>query len=512
MVHCIKRPSSRETADGSGYESCLRSEWFRARSHTKKKMSGGGGMLALYRARVSLGVIARPTVAPRLRKSGTFHAVLLAALAALAGAAAPACAETLLETYKLARDGDPKFRAARYDNQASGTAIGQARAGFLPTVRFEAEEINTRQRILSSNNPIFGAGVQRFPTEGYTLSITQPLFRKDAIERYQQAKAVVRQAGFTLLAAEQDLLLRTTSAYLSVLAAGDSLALAKSEREAVARQLDLSSEKLKLGLGTITNLHDATARDAVNRAREIEAENKLVDARQALREITGKLIENYQTLREDFPTLLPDPPMADRWVEAAYEQNMALKARREAIEVARQEVERQRAGHFPQLNLVGTHNRRDAGSTLFGGGSSVETTDVLLRLTIPIFEGGLTSAVTAEATYRYQKSWEEHELERRAVERQARAAFHGTVSGSGLVQALRQSVFSQQSALAAKEEGYRAGLSTVLPVLDAQRDLFLARRDLAQARYDYLLNSLKLKQAAGTLSEADLESINAALR
>jgi outer membrane protein len=425
---------------------------------------------------------------------------------------ASAGAESLIEAYQLARVSDPKFRAAQYEARATGTAIDQATAGFLPTARFEADRVETRQRIIRSNNPIFGAGVTTFPTASDTLSVTQPIFRMDVIARYGQAKAVVRQAEYTLLAAEQEMMLRLTAAYLAVLAANDSLELAVAERDAVGKALDLAREKLKMGLGTITNQHDATARHAVTVAREIEARNKLNDAKQGLREITGRLIQRYQSLRTAFSVVTPDPPVMEKWIEVAFDQNLGLRARREAVEVARAEVERQRAGHFPQVNLLLSHNRRDAGSTLFGGGSLVETTDVTVRLTVPIFEGGLTSAVTHEAAFRVQKVQEELELERRAVERQTRAAFEGTVSGASLVQALGQSVVAQQSALEAKDQGFKSGIVTLLPVLDAQRDLFLARRDLAQARYEHLLNRLRLKQAAGVLSEADLEGISAALQ
>src|SRR5688572_2012448 len=420
--------------------------------------------------------------------------------------------ETLLEAYKLARESDPKFKAAQFESRASSTAYEQARAGFLPIAKYEVDRMETRQRILSSNNPIFGAGVTNFPTNSNTLSITQPIFRMDVIERFRQAKAVVRQAEYSALAAEQDLMLRTTAAYLSVLAARDGLELAGTEQQAIGKSLELARERLRMGLGTITNLHDAAARHGVTQAREIEAQNKLRDARQSLREITGRLIERTQSLRGEFPLQSPQPPVVEPWIESALQQNLGLNVRREAVEVARQEVERQRAGHFPSLNLLLSHNRRDAGSTLFGGGSNVETTDVTVRLSVPLFEGGLTSAVTQEAAFRFQKSMEELEQERRAVERATRAAFDGTLSGVSLVRALGQSVASQESALAAKDQGFKAGLLTLLPVLDAQRDLYLARRDYAQARYDYLLNRLKLKQAAGTLSEADLADINAALQ
>jgi outer membrane protein len=305
---------------------------------------------------------------------------------------------------------------------------------------------------------------------------------------------------------------RTAAAYLAALAARDSLDLAKAEKDAVRKQLDLADTRLKRGLGTITNFHDAQARFAVDEAREIEAENKLADARQALKEIIGREVEAFLRVRDNLPLVTPQPADPEQWVQKAYEQNLALKARSEAVEIAQQEIEKQRAGHYPSLNIVGSQNRRDAGSTLFGGGSTVETQEITLRLTIPLFEGGMTTALTQEAVERAQKSKEDRELERRAVERQTRAAYKSVVSGVNLVRALRQSVESQQSAMEGKELGVQRGLFTLVVVLDAQRDLYIARRDYAQARYDYLLNTLRLKQAAGMLAEEDLMSMNAALQ
>lgn len=431
---------------------------------------------------------------------------------ALVVVAPAARGETLLEAYALALKSDPKYRAAQAESGAAGTATDQAQAGFLPTIRFDREHTQSRQKILSSENPVFSTGSTSFPTDNRTLYVTQPIFRKDVIERYEQAKAVVRQAEFTLLAAEQDLILRTTSAYLLVLAAADNLALAVAEREAVGKALELARERLKGGLGTITNQYDAAARFAVAQAREIEARNKLRDARQGLREITGKNIETMQTLRPEFPLEAPDPAASERWVEASLEQNLILRAKREAVIVARQEVERQRAGHFPSVNLLLTHNKRDTGSTLFGGGSNIETTDLMVRLTVPIFEGGLVVAVTQEAQFRYQKSQEELEQEARSVDRVTRAAYDATLSGVSLVRALGDSVVAQEGALGAKEQGYRSGLFTLLPVLDAQRDLYLVKRDYYQTRYEYLVNRLRLKQAAGTLSEDDLKAVSSALQ
>ena len=448
-------------------------------------------------------------------KTNRIHRLVWTLTACLsAGAWMPLAAQgqSLIEAYELARDNDPRFRAAQAEFKAIGTLVDQARAGFLPSARLEFDRMETRQRIISSQNPIFGAGVTTFPTFTRTLSITQPVFRKDVIERMGQAKAVVKQAEFTLLAAEQELLLRTTAAYLVLLAANDSVMLATAERETVGKALDLARERLRAGLGTITNQYDAQARYAVTQAREIEAQNRLRDARQAMREITGKAFDKVQSLREDFKLESPQPAAVERWLETALAKNLGLSARRESVEVARQEIERQKAGHYPSLNLLLQNNRRDSGSTLFGGGSNVDTTELTLKLSVPIYEGGLTSAVTREAAFRHAKAQEELEAERRTVDRATRAYYEGVLAGVGLVDALKQSVVAQERSLESKEVSHKSGLITLLPVLDAQRDLYLARRDYAQSRYDYLINRLRLQQVTGTLSELDLAAVNAALK
>jgi outer membrane protein len=425
---------------------------------------------------------------------------------------ASAQAQSLVEAFALARDNDPRFRASKAEFNAVETLVDQAGSGYLPSARLDIERMDTRQQIIDSRNPIFGAGVTNFPTFTRALSIAQPIFRQDLIERMRQTKAIVKQAHYTFLAAEQELLLRTTTGYLVLLAASDSLALATAEREAVRRALDLARERLGAGLGTVTNLYDAQARLAVTQAREIEAQNRLRDARQALREITGKAFDRPQTLREDFKVESPDPTDVERWLETALVQNLGLNARRESVEVARQEIDRQKAGRYPSLTLLLQKSRRDSGSTLFGGGSEVDTTDASLKLSVPLYDGGLISAVTREAAFRYTKAQEELEAERRSVDRATRAYYEGVLAGVGLVDALRQSVVAQERALESRELGLQSGLITLLPVLDAQRDLYLARRDYAQSRYDYLLNRLRLQQVAGTLSESDLQGMSAALK
>jgi outer membrane protein len=454
----------------------------------------------------------RRQVAKRIAGAAWIAGVLLLQAGAASGQTG------LIEVYKMALQSDPRYRATLAEVNASSMVLEQARAGFFPTIRYDLDKTETRSDLKSVNftTPNADPRIRHFPTEAHTLSVTQPLFRRELITRYDQAKSVVKQAQYTGLAAEQDLILRTTAAYLSALAARDSLALAQAEKEAVGKTLELARERLKMGLGTIVNQNDAQARYALTLARETEAQNKMRDAQQALREISGKLLSIERTLKPDFTLFTPEPAIPDRWVETALEQNLILRARREAVDVARQEVEKQRSGFWPSLNLLVNHSRRDTGQTLsngtFGPQTLVETTEVTVRLSVPIYEGGLTTAVSKEAAFRYQKSQEELEQERRSVERQTRANYDGTFGAAGLVQALKQAVIAQESALEAKEQGFKSGLFPLLQVLDAQRDLYLARRDYAQARYDYLLYRLRLKQSVGILAENDLVDVDAALQ
>lgn len=417
-------------------------------------------------------------------------------------------AENLVDVYALSKMGDPRYKAARYEFESVAFAKIQARSALLPKIALEITQTETTQNILDSKNAVFGSGSSTYPTDNQTLTLTQPLFNLAAWRGYTQAKAVEKQAAATYGAAEQDLVLRTATVYLGVLSAQDVLAFAVAEKEAIKRQFDLAKQKRESGLATKANLLDAEARYALKLADEIAAKNDLDDKLQALQELTGKPISQLAVLRETIPLAHPEPAEANQWVASAIDHNLALEARRQAADVALKEVERQRAGHYPVVDLTYSQNQRVTGGSLFGGGSNVETTDMMVRLNLPIYAGGGTQAVVNQSARRYQGALEDLERDRRLVERQTRAAFQGVTGGIVRVDALGRSVIAQESARQFKEEGYKAGIETVLAVLDAERDLYASKRDAAQSRYDYLLNKLRLKQAVGTLSEADLAEIN----
>lgn len=417
-------------------------------------------------------------------------------------------AEDLMQVYKLAQERDPTFQSSRYVYLASPERLRQAYSGLLPTLSIEGEYIETRQDIVSSDNTVFATGSTDFPTSTYTVSLVQPIFQYSSIVRLRQAKAEVKRSDMEFEVAKQDLVLRVSEVYLAALAAQDGLAFAQAEEAAVQIHFELARARHNAGLAPITDLLDAKARLGTVKARKIEAQNMLDDALQALREVTGESIVFLARLKEELPLVNPDPADVDRWIEEALKQNLALEVQRHAAEVARQEVARQKSGHYPSLDLVVRHNWRETEGTLFGGGSEVETQEGLLRLNVPIYEGGLVSSRTREAVKLYEAALQDLEKQTRAVKRQTRAGYLGVESAISRAESLQQSVESQTLTLEGKREGFKSGLYTSLAVLDAERDLYLAKQDYAQARYDYILNSLRLQQAAGTLKEEDIAMVN----
>ena len=262
-----------------------------------------------------------------------------------------------------------------------------------------------------------------------------------------------------------------------------------------------------MGLAPKTDYLDAKSRRAEVRAARIAAESALDDALQALRELTGRDVPSLAVLREDLPLKHPDPDEVAAWIGEAVKRNPSLEAQRQTVEAARQEYFRQVAGHYPLLNLEAAYNHNKTEGTLFGGGSEVETTNVLLRLNVPIFEGGIVKSRSREAFNLFQAATQEEQRQARALEKETRAAFFGVRDSIERVKALREAVESQDLALQAKREGYKSGLFILLAVLDSERDRSLVRQDYATARYDYVMNSLRLRKAVGTLSESDLVTV-----
>lgn len=401
----------------------------------------------------------------------------------------------LIDLYELARQSDPQLRSARAGFEATREGANQARALLYPDIRFTASK---------AENDEDGTD---YSSDSWTLSLTQPLFRRDRFVAVSQGDLQTERAQLDLTAAEQALVVRLAERYFDVLAALDNLEFAQAEEKAIQRQLDQTKQRFEVGLIAITDVHEAQARFDLAVAQQIVATNQLANARESLREVTGQYHRELRSLSVQVPLVRPDPADIEFWGTAALEQNPAVAAARINSESARTEIDRLRSGHYPTVDLVASRNHSDVGGGLTGP-READTTSLRLELAIPLYQGGLVSSQIRQAEQIYNQALEALEQQRRAIELQTRSAYLGVVASISQVKALEQALVSSKSALQATEAGFEVGTRTIVDVLDAQRELFRAQRDVDRSRYDYVLNSLRLKQAAGTLEVGDLQQVN----
>lgn len=440
----------------------------------------------------------------------TFGAAMVAALFALTSA--PVRSMDFAEFFSLAKSHDPGIRVARLEAQAVGFGRAEAKAALLPSLLLTAGYTQTDQEILSSQNSVYRAAPKvTYPGQNYGLTISQPIFRLAAWRNLEQANEAIQQAALTLASAEQELIVRSASAYLAALAARDALDLVIAESRAIEAQLVLVREKHGSGLVSSVALNEVTGRHEVKRAEVLAAQTELSDRIAALQEIAGALppdsISQLRPLRTDAQLPDPDPSDESVWRDSAARQNPGVLAKEAFIRVQQAEVLKKRAGYFPTLDLVVGSNQRRTDGSLFGGGSEVRTTEASVNLTVPLFEGGITNAQVDAASRRLLAARDDAERVRRSVDRQTSTVYRAVISGKAKVSAYEQSVAAFEAARRLREVALRSGISGVIPLLDAERDLFRARRELAQSRYDLLINALRLRQLAGSLDESDVEKV-----
>ncbi len=402
-------------------------------------------------------------------------------------------AENLIEIFESALDSDPEFLATAADNRAAQEVRPQALAGLLPSVRVSLDtRWNERQRRRDSRS------------DNLVLDVEQPLYRLDRRIALDQADSAIASADALHAAARQDLMVRVAERYFGVLEAEDERSFAQATLEAFEQQLAQSRQRFEVGLIAITDVEEAKAGYDLSKAQLIAAENALDIAREALRETTGVYHERLAPLG-DMQLVMPEPADIDKWTQTALERNLRLLAARHDAETARQEVERVQAGHSPTLDAVGLLGLNDSDSDVAG---ETRRASVALRLNFPLYSGGSVVSRTRESRHRHQSALEVLERERRRTQRETRGAYLGVNSGISRVHALEQAVRSSETAAEAIEAGFQVGTRTSVDVLDAQRELFRARRDLSEARYGYVLDVLRLKRAAGTLAEEDLQAVS----
>lgn len=432
--------------------------------------------------------------------------------AALLMVPVPGWTDDLLAIYDQAAVSDPVLGAAKAALEAAEELKPQARSFLLPNIQFDAL---TAKNILRTDVPDAGGGMtpfaggkREFNSNSVTVQAVQPLFNWQVIAGLGQADALLRQAQNQYGFAEQELMLRTSQRYFEVLAALDNLEFSVAEKTAIGRQLEQARQRFEVGLIAITDIHEAQARYDLTVAQEIQSRNRLLSALEALSEVTGTVPEGVSTLRPEVALVAPQPADMESWVSTALSSNPLVAAASEGRQAAEKEIERQRAGHFPTLNATATYINGSDNDGRFGTGLDVEDTIYGLQMNLPIFQGGLVRSRVREAQARLREATERLDQQRRGTTRQTREAFLGMDAAISRVSALRAAVVSNTSALEATELGYRVGTRTSVDVLDAQRALYGARRDLSGARYDFVINLLALRQAAGTLSVEALAEVN----
>ena len=455
-----------------------------------------------------------PGPGPLIRRCRSIRAPVLA-LGVAAAAAFPAAAEDLLQVYRDAQRYDAVYAGARYALEAGRERVPQARALLLPSLNLTANA--TGQRVDSESKNQSTAPQLTFtrnPTVvGYTLTLSQPVYRPQNLVQRDQAEYQVRQAEATFAQASQDLAVRTAQAYFDVLAAQDTLALVGAQKAAISEQLAQAKRNFEVGTATITDTHEAQARYDLIVAQEIAAQNDLDNKRRALQLVAGKEYAQLRPLRTDVRLAPPSPNDMQSWADLAEKQSYPVLVQEAVNEVAQLEAKRARAGHLPTLDLVGTYGQTSqSSSTVSPVGSDVASSTIGLQLAVPLYQGGGITSREREAAANALKAREDLQNARRTSAVTTRQTYLAVINGIAQVAALEQALTSSQSALESNRLGYEVGVRINIDVLNAQQQLFSTRRDLAVARYNAILNQLRLKAAAGSLREEDLEEVNRALQ
>jgi len=426
-------------------------------------------------------------------------------------AAGPALSADLIAVYREATLQDAAYAAAKAQYIGAQERLPQGRALLLPNVNFGAGT-NYNDVDVEYKNSTFASGRRDFYDYNYGVTVTQPIYRSQNMAIYEQSKIQVRQAQTQLNIAAQDLITRVAQAYFDVLLARANLRTISSQKVAVAEQLEQAKRNFVVGTATITDSREAQARYDLVVAQELGAQNDVEVSNRALEQIVGRPVGEISGLITPVTLNAPQPAEMNAWVEQAYQSSLQIALAQQSLELAARDVERARAGHRPTLDAVGSLTQNYADSSVQGIGSDVRALVIGVQLNVPLYEGGAVSSRVREAVASQERARQDLENARRSAALQTRQAYLGVTTGLGQVKALQQAVASTQLQLESTKLGQEVGVRTAVDVLNAEQQLSIARRDLAQALYNTILNQLRLKAAVGKLAEADLADINALLK
>jgi outer membrane protein len=416
-------------------------------------------------------------------------------------------AKDLLMIYTMALDRDPVLKQALAQRNAIQQNRPLAMSQLLPNVNAVAQSSSV-QNIIVSNIEFDVADPGVIETFGYSLNAQQTLINFNQWYTLAQADDTVTAADAAYIAAEQALIIRTSQAYFEVLNAQDDLSFAVSEKNSVEQQLKQTEEKFNVGLVAITDLNDFRAQFDESVANEITAQNALDDAKERLKVIIGHTLVDLDPLAPEIPLESPVPTDIEQWVNYAQTNNPTLTSAEAEMNASRNNVNAERAQHLPNVYATGTFGETETGIWLAPQGSRDSGWSFALNAQMNIFAGGGIEAAVRQAQYNYEDSRESFEETRRTTISNTRIAYRGVLTAMSQVRAFKQAVISAQSALEANEAAYEVGVKTAIDVLDSLSRVYSQRRNLAASRYSYILQMLKLKQAAGTLNVEDIMLVN----
>ncbi len=419
----------------------------------------------------------------------------------------PLKAADLMDIYRDALEQDAQYAAARAAHRAAQEKLPQGRAGLLPTLTLSG--IRQRQLINTNRGP--EVTIDRF---GLTITATQPLFRMENWVAYEQSKIQVMQADSQFIIAAQDLILRVAQAYLDILIAQFDHNVAENQKKAISKQLEQAKRNFEVGTSTIIDANEAQSRFDLAVSEEIVARNTLEVSKRALQKITGRYPDKLARVEEIDLDLFPlEYTNLQDWLSVADSNNLTIRVQESVYEIAKKEVERVRAGHYPTVDLVALYSDQEGvGGSITGRGIDLTSKQIGIEFNVPIFSGFSVQSRVREALANQDKVRQDMENTRRNAELQVSQQYLNVTNGTAQVKALRQAVISSQKQLESTELGQEVGIRVEVDVLNAQQLHFSAKRDLARAHFNLLMSRLRLKAEAGELDEEDLVQINEALQ
>lgn len=441
---------------------------------------------------------------PALLKRRALASALSVALLLQTGQAS---AIGLVQAYEAALQNDPTYRSAIHENEAGQQNRIMGRANLLPTVTMSLSRFENRAEITQSN--VFGQRSTTdtdYPSKSGALQLRQPLLNMDGLARYRQSIAQTNYSDAVFSGRTKDLVVRLVGAYADAKFAEDQLALVMAQRDTLAEQKQVNERMFQKGEGTKTDMLETQARFDVAEAQVLEARNNVTTARNTLASIIGGEVTDLDGLSDDFRVMPMTPATFEEWKTIALENNAEIIAQRYGVETAEQEIAKQRAGHAPRVDLIASVTKSDS-DTLSTRNQESTVRAVGVQVNIPLYSGGSVSAATSQAVSNHERAKSDLDAKTKQVLVELRKQYDQVISSAAKIDAMVKAVNSARSLVLATQQSVKGGVRINLDVLNAQQQVYAAQRDLAQARYNYLISFLRLRFAAGTLATEDLHTV-----